>query len=61
MVFAGGPDDIAERVPRLHALFGHTRQIPRMDVGGLPHRDLPHAVEPLGTKVPPRIRAEFGG
>lgn len=60
MVFAGGPNDIADRILRLHSLFGHNRQILQMDVGGLPQRDFLHAIELLGTKVLPQIRAELG-
>jgi alkanesulfonate monooxygenase SsuD/methylene tetrahydromethanopterin reductase-like flavin-dependent oxidoreductase (luciferase family) len=60
MVFAGGPDEIADRILHLHRLLGHTRQILQMDVGGMPHRDFLHAIELLGTKVLPQIRAELG-
>lgn len=60
MVFAGSPDEIADRVLHLHRLLGHTRQILQMDVGGMPHRDFLHAIELLGTKVLPQIRAELG-
>jgi len=60
MVFAGGPEDIADRILHLHGLLGHNRQILQMDVGGLPQRDFLHAIELLGTKVLPRIRAELG-
>lgn len=60
MVFVGSPDEIAERILHLHGLLGHTRQILQMDVGGMPHRDFLHAIELLGTKVLPRIRAELG-
>ena len=37
MVFAGGPNEIAERILHLHALLGHPRQILQVDVGGMPH------------------------
>ncbi|WP_199924545.1 hypothetical protein [Streptomyces sp. WM6386] len=36
MVFAGSPDEIADRILHLHGLLGHTRQILQMDVGGMP-------------------------
>ena len=59
MVFAGGPEQIADRILHLHSLLGHDRQIIQMDVGGLPHTDFLHAIELLGTQVLPRIRAEL--
>src|SRR5829696_6270649 len=37
MVFAGGPNEVADRILQLHQLLGHSRQILQMDVGGMPH------------------------
>jgi alkanesulfonate monooxygenase SsuD/methylene tetrahydromethanopterin reductase-like flavin-dependent oxidoreductase (luciferase family) len=59
MVFAGGPEEIAERILHLHDLLGHTRQILQMDVGGMPHATYLRAIELLGTEVFPRVRAEL--
>ncbi|MFF7337387.1 LLM class flavin-dependent oxidoreductase [Streptomyces sp. NPDC008163] len=59
MVFAGSPDEITDRILNLHQLLGHSRQILQMDVGGMPQRDYLHAIELLGTKVLPQIRAEL--
>jgi alkanesulfonate monooxygenase SsuD/methylene tetrahydromethanopterin reductase-like flavin-dependent oxidoreductase (luciferase family) len=59
MVFAGSPDEIADRILHLHGLLGHTRQILQMDVGGMPQRNVLHGIELLGTKVLPQIRAEL--
>ncbi|MFE5395976.1 LLM class flavin-dependent oxidoreductase [Streptomyces sp. NPDC056568] len=59
MVFAGSPNEIADRILHLHRLLGHRRQILQMDVGGLPHRDYLHAVELLGTQVLPQVRTEL--
>jgi alkanesulfonate monooxygenase SsuD/methylene tetrahydromethanopterin reductase-like flavin-dependent oxidoreductase (luciferase family) len=59
MVFAGSPDEVADRILHLHSLLGHTRQILQMDVGGLPQREFLHAIELLGTKVLPQIHAEL--
>jgi len=56
MVFAGGPDEVAERVVHLHGLLGHSRQILQMDVGGMPHATYLRAIELLGTEVLPRVR-----
>ncbi|CAM5604863.1 LLM class flavin-dependent oxidoreductase [Streptomyces aurantiogriseus] len=59
MVFVGSPDEIADRILHLHGLLGHTRQILQMDVGGMPQRECLRAIELLGTKVLPQIRAEL--
>jgi alkanesulfonate monooxygenase SsuD/methylene tetrahydromethanopterin reductase-like flavin-dependent oxidoreductase (luciferase family) len=60
MVFAGGPNEIADRILHLHQLLGHTRQILQMDVGGLPHATFLKGIELLGTEVLPQIRKELG-
>jgi alkanesulfonate monooxygenase SsuD/methylene tetrahydromethanopterin reductase-like flavin-dependent oxidoreductase (luciferase family) len=60
MVFAGGPDEVADRILQLHAQLGHTRQILQMDVGGIPHAAFLRSIELLGTEVLPRIRKELG-
>ena len=60
MVFAGGPNEVADRILHLHELLGHSRQILQMDVGGLPHATFLKCIELLGTKVLPQIRKEIG-
>jgi alkanesulfonate monooxygenase SsuD/methylene tetrahydromethanopterin reductase-like flavin-dependent oxidoreductase (luciferase family) len=60
MVFAGGPNEIADRILHLHSLLGHTRQILQMDVGGMPHATFLEGIELLGTEVLPQIRKELG-
>jgi alkanesulfonate monooxygenase SsuD/methylene tetrahydromethanopterin reductase-like flavin-dependent oxidoreductase (luciferase family) len=60
MVFAGGPEGVAERIIHLHNLLGHSRQIFQMDVGGLPHKTFLKSIELLGTKTLPLIRQELG-
>jgi alkanesulfonate monooxygenase SsuD/methylene tetrahydromethanopterin reductase-like flavin-dependent oxidoreductase (luciferase family) len=59
MVFAGSPDEVADRILHLHGLLGHTRQILQMDVGGMPHATYLKAIELLGTEVLPRVRKEL--
>ncbi|PPJ22581.1 LLM class flavin-dependent oxidoreductase [Nocardia nova] len=56
MVFAGGPEEIAERIVHLHQLLGHDRQILQMDVGGMPQAALLRSIELLGSEVLPRVR-----
>jgi alkanesulfonate monooxygenase SsuD/methylene tetrahydromethanopterin reductase-like flavin-dependent oxidoreductase (luciferase family) len=60
MVFAGSPDEIADRILHLHSLLGHSRQILQMDVGGMPHATYLKGIELLGTEVLPQIRKELG-
>lgn len=60
MVFAGGPEEIADRVLDLHAKLGHHRQILQMDVGGMPHGTFLRSIELLGTEVLPRVRKGLG-
>lgn len=60
MVFAGGPDEIADRILHLHQLLGHDRQILQMDIGGMPHNTFLKSIELLGTEVLPQVRKELG-
>jgi hypothetical protein len=59
MVFAGGPNEVADQTLHLHQLLGHTRQILQMDVGGMPHASFLKGIELLGTEVLPQIRKEL--
>jgi alkanesulfonate monooxygenase SsuD/methylene tetrahydromethanopterin reductase-like flavin-dependent oxidoreductase (luciferase family) len=59
MVFAGGPNEIADRILHLHQLLGHTRQILQMDVGGMPQATFLKSIELLGTEVLPQIRKQL--
>ncbi len=60
MVFAGGPNEVADRIIHLHRLLGHSRQIIQMDVGGMPQKTFLKSIELLGTKVLPKVRKELG-
>jgi alkanesulfonate monooxygenase SsuD/methylene tetrahydromethanopterin reductase-like flavin-dependent oxidoreductase (luciferase family) len=60
MVFAGSPDEVADRILHLHGLLGHHRQILQMDVGGMPHATFLKSIELLGTEVLPQVRKELG-
>ena len=59
MVFAGSPEEVAERILYLHEQLGHSRQILQMDVGGMPHATFLKSIELLGTEVLPRVRREL--
>lgn len=60
MVFAGGPNEVTDRILSLHEQLGHTRQILQMDVAGMPHDVYLKAIELLGTDVLPQLRKELG-
>lgn len=59
MVFAGGPNQVADRILALHQLLGHDRQILQMDVGGMPHTEFLKSIELLGTEVLPQVEQEL--
>jgi probable LLM family oxidoreductase len=59
-LFVGAPEDVAERIVRLHERLGHVRQFFQMDFGGLPQRDFLRAIELLGTRVKPLVDAALG-
>ncbi|GAA1317629.1 LLM class flavin-dependent oxidoreductase [Leucobacter albus] len=59
-LFIGEPEQIANRIVRLHGAMGHARQFLQMDFLGLPQRDLLRSIELLGTKVKPLVDAELG-
>jgi alkanesulfonate monooxygenase SsuD/methylene tetrahydromethanopterin reductase-like flavin-dependent oxidoreductase (luciferase family) len=57
MVFAGGPDEIADRLIEFHQHLGHSRHILQMDLGHIAQAEWLDAIELLGTKVAPQVRA----
>lgn len=59
-IFAGEPEEIAERIIMLQKQLGHMRQFFQMDVGQMPHKDFLRSIELLGTKVKPLVDAELG-
>jgi probable LLM family oxidoreductase len=59
-LFVGHPEQVAERIIELHRVMGHDRQILEMDYGHVPHKDLLHSIELLGTQVKPLVEAELG-
>ncbi|MBX8825445.1 LLM class flavin-dependent oxidoreductase [Ochrobactrum sp. SFR4] len=59
-IFAGEPEEIAERIITLQKQLGHMRQFFQMDVGQMPHKDFLRSIELLGTKVKPLVDTELG-
>ncbi len=58
MVFAGGPEEIADRLVTFHRHLGHQRHVLQMDLGPISQGEWLEAIELLGTRVAPRVRAE---
>lgn len=55
-LFVGSPDQIVEKVHRQYELFGHTRFLAQVDIGGLPFHQVEKNIELLATEVAPKIR-----
>jgi probable LLM family oxidoreductase len=56
-LLVGDPDTVAAKILAQHQIFGHQRFLAQINVGGLPHDKVLHAIELLGTEVAPRVRA----
>lgn len=54
-LFAGDPEEIAQRIVALHRKIGHTRHFFQMDVGQLPQEKFLRSIELLATEVKPRV------
>lgn len=57
--FIGRPEQVAERIVALHGDLGHDRQGFQMDLSSVPQADSLKAIELLGTRVAPLVRAEL--
>ena len=53
----GSPEQVVEKILRQHEALGHSRYLMQMSVGTLPHAKTLRAIELLGTKVAPAVRA----
>lgn len=60
MIFAGGPDEIADRLVDFHQHLGHSRHILQMDLGHITQTEWLEAIELLGNKVAPQVHADTG-
>jgi probable LLM family oxidoreductase len=59
-LFVGGPEEVIEKILYQHSIFRHQRFLIQLTVGPMPHADVMHAIELLGTKVAPVVRREIG-
>jgi probable LLM family oxidoreductase len=55
----GDPERVAARIIELHEVFQNTRVLIQMAIGTVPHAEQMKAIELLGTKVAPMVRAEL--
>ncbi|MCC7534428.1 MAG: LLM class flavin-dependent oxidoreductase [Bacteroidia bacterium] len=58
-LFMGNPDEVAEKIIYAIELFGLTRFIAHIDVGGPSHKELMRTIELYGTKVVPIVKKYF--
>lgn len=54
----GDPERVAKRIIELHEVFNNTRILIQMAIGTVPHLEQMKAIELLGSKVAPLVRAE---
>ncbi|MFN0191238.1 MAG: LLM class flavin-dependent oxidoreductase [Aestuariivirga sp.] len=53
----GDPALVAARIVELHSIFKNDRILIQMAIGAMPHKDVMRAIELLGGKVAPTVRA----
>jgi probable LLM family oxidoreductase len=58
-LFAGSPDEVAERIIEVGQLLGADRYAMQMDWSGVPQPLVLKAIELLGTRVLPQVQAAF--
>lgn len=55
-LFVGSPDYIVEKILHQHELYGHTRFLAQVDIGGLPFDKVERNIELLATEVVPKLK-----
>ncbi|TCZ78311.1 LLM class flavin-dependent oxidoreductase [Paenibacillus albiflavus] len=58
-LYVGDSEYVAEKIILLHKNLGINRFFLHLDVSTIPHREILHAIELLGTKVAPIVRKEI--
>lgn len=59
-LFMGSPEMVAEKMVNTIRMFGLTRFVAHIDVGGPSHADLMKSIELYGDKVLPLVKKELG-
>src|SRR4051794_2088370 len=55
-LLVGSPAEVVDKILFEHELFGHERFLAQVSVGPIPHANVMHAIELLGTQVAPAVR-----
>jgi probable LLM family oxidoreductase len=55
----GTPEQVTEKILRIHDLFGNSRYLIHLSVGTVDHAAVMRAIELFGTEVAPAVRAEL--
>jgi alkanesulfonate monooxygenase SsuD/methylene tetrahydromethanopterin reductase-like flavin-dependent oxidoreductase (luciferase family) len=55
-LLVGSPQQVIDKILYEHELFGHTRFLAQMSLGAMPHDNILHAIELLGTQVAPAVK-----
>ena len=58
-LFMGNSEQVSEKIIKTIELFGLTRFVAHLDVGGPSHKEMMKAIELYGSKVLPQVRAAF--
>lgn len=56
-LFAGSPNEVAEKILWEHEILGHSRFLAQVGLGGLPQDATLRSIELLATEVLPQVRA----
>ncbi len=59
-LLVGSPQEVIDKILWEHELFGNTRFLLHISVGTLPHKQVLHAIELLGSVVAPAVREAVG-
>ncbi|MED4018174.1 LLM class flavin-dependent oxidoreductase [Sutcliffiella cohnii] len=54
-LFVGSPEQVVEKIVRQHELYGHTRFLAQVDIGGIPFDKVKENIELLATEVKPML------
>ena len=55
-LFIGDAAEVTDKILLQQEMFGLTRFVAHLDVGGAPHKDILKAIEIFGTKVAPEVK-----
>lgn len=59
-LFVGNPEQVAEKIIRMHGHMQHDRQIFQLDFSSVPQRLVLESIELLGAEVLPLVKQELG-